>query len=161
MKKYFLALCIVFAAALAYVVIYSSNSGSTKNQQLILPAPDGKTVPSTTKQSTLTSKNWVWIRTTYNDGREVKPAKEGDFVLVLDENSHFSLKTDCNGVGGTYEANGDMIAFKEMVSTLMYCENSLESDFVRMLGDVSSYHISSDNQLILNIKFDSGSVILK
>jgi len=43
----------------------------------------------------------------------------------------------------------------------MYCENSQESDFTKMLNEIESYSFTSKGELMLGLKFDSGSVILK
>lgn len=83
------------------------------------------------------------------------------FTLAFKKDGTFSGTTDCNRVGGSYEVNGNKITFENMMSTLMYCEGSQESDFTKMLGETESYLFTSKGELILNLKFDSGSVIFR
>ena len=53
------------------------------------------------------------------------------------------------------------LSFSEMGSTLMFCEGSQESIFIKSLGEVESYFIDKDNKLVLQIKSDSGTMIFE
>jgi heat shock protein HslJ len=64
-------------------------------------------------------------------------------------------------MGGGYKANDNMIAFTDIFQTEMYCEGSKESDFLKLLQNTSGYHFTSFGELILDLKFDSGSVVFK
>ncbi len=110
---------------------------------------------------TLDMKDWTWISTTYSDGKEVKPLALKKFILTLKSNKTFSATTDCNGVGGEYATTGNKISFTRMMSTLMYCEGSQESDFSKMLAEAQSYFFTSKGELVMDLKFDSGSVIFR
>ena len=46
-----------------------------------------------------------------------------------------------------------------MFSTKMYCESSQEDIFTKMLNETQNYFFTSKGQLVLGLKFDSGSVI--
>jgi heat shock protein HslJ len=48
-----------------------------------------------------------------------------------------------------------------MMSTRMYCEGSQEQLFSKMLENVSSYLFTDDGQLVLELKYDSGSIRLR
>lgn len=48
-----------------------------------------------------------------------------------------------------------------MIATRMHCEGSQEQLFAHMLENVGSWFIDQDDRLILELKFDSGSVILR
>ncbi len=109
----------------------------------------------------LDMKIWKWINTIYNDGKEIKPSLKDKFTLILKNNGTFSATTDCNGIGGEYIINGSKISFEKMMSTLMYCEGSQESDFSKSLNEVDSYFFTSKGELIFNLKFDSGSMIFR
>ncbi|MCR4330828.1 MAG: META domain-containing protein [Patescibacteria group bacterium] len=119
---------------------------------------EGEADPS---RMTLTMKTWTWISTLYNDDRMVSPKMAKAFTLTFNDQGTFSATTDCNGVGGKYTVKGDKISFHEMVSTLMSCMDSQEGEFTKMLSEVQSYHFTSKGELILNLKFDSGSVVFK
>ncbi|MEI6552940.1 MAG: META domain-containing protein [bacterium] len=110
---------------------------------------------------TLGMKTWNWVSTKYSDGKVVTPHIENKFTLTIRSDKTFSVVTDCNGVGGEYSVSGNKITFTRMMSTLMYCENSQEGDFSKMLSEAQSYMFTSKGELILNLKFDSGSVIFK
>lgn len=114
-----------------------------------------------TGQSLLQSKTWTWIKALYNDGREVVPKKAGVFRLTFGKDGRFSATTDCNSMGGAYGVEGNRLTFSDMVSTKMYCEGSDESVFAELLSNTSGYHASPDGQLILDLKFDSGSVVFQ
>jgi hypothetical protein len=43
----------------------------------------------------------------------------------------------------------------------MYCENSQEAEFTKMLGEVESYYFTNRGELVFNLKFDSGSMIFR
>ena len=106
-------------------------------------------------------KPWTWVKAIYNDGREILPRQPLAFTIAFLSGGEFSATTDCNRVGGTYLTSGDQISFGQMVSTKMYCEGSQESDFVTLLSDAQRYHFTSRGELVLDLKFDSGSVTFK
>ncbi len=119
---------------------------------------EGEANPSS---MSLSMKKWTWIEARYNDGRVVKPSKAQAFTLTFEKSGRFSATTDCNGVGGEYSATKDTITFSNMMMTLMFCEGSEESVFTKLLSDSQSYHFTSKGELILDFKFDSGSVLFR
>ena len=44
--------------------------------------------------------------------------------------------TDCNNFSGSYKVDGNQLTFGEFAATMMYCEGSQESDFLKSLGEV-------------------------
>ncbi|KND48151.1 MAG: hypothetical protein AB201_00960 [Parcubacteria bacterium C7867-006] len=117
---------------------------------------EGEADPS---KMTLNMKTWNWVKTIYNDGKVITPKK--DVFTLTFKGNQFSAKTDCNGVGGEYTVNSGKISFDKMMSTMMYCDGSQESDFSKMIGEVSSYIFTSKGELILEFKMDSGSMVFK
>jgi heat shock protein HslJ len=90
-----------------------------------------------------------------------RATSEKAFVLTFKDKT-FSISTDCNGVGGEYTTSGkDGIVFEKMMSTLMYCEGSQESDFSKMISEVQKYHFTSKGELVLSLKFDSGYMVFR
>lgn len=114
-----------------------------------------------TARMSLGMKTWVWQSALYNDGRKITPNRAGAFTLTFKTDSTFSAGTDCNGVGGKYTATGTTLSFAEMMSTLMYCEGSQEKDFQNILSGTAGYHFTSKGELILDLKFDSGSAVFR
>ncbi|MEI6057524.1 MAG: META domain-containing protein [bacterium] len=110
---------------------------------------------------TLTMQPWTWIQTTYSNDTVVTPKSAKRFTLTFKNDNTFSASTDCNGVGGTYAATKNAISFTKMMSTLMYCEGSQESDYSKMLGEVKNYHFTSKGELIFDLAMDSGSMVFK
>lgn len=106
-------------------------------------------------------KTWVWQSALYNDGRKLTPKRVGAFTLTFKNDGTFSAATDCNGVGGKYTATGTTLAFEQMMSTLMYCDGSQEKDFQSILSGTAGYHFTSKGELILDLKFDSGSAVFR
>lgn len=109
----------------------------------------------------LGSKTWNWVSTKYNDGTEKSPRDTRQFSLILKDKGVFSATTDCNGIGGNYVMNGNKITFSRMISTMMFCEGSQEDDYRKMLESVGNYSFTDNGELLLGLKFDSGSMIYK
>ncbi len=110
---------------------------------------------------TLEMKKWEWVKTLYSDDKLVTPLKPGKFILTFKDDKTFSASTDCNGVGGEYAVKGNNITFNKMMSTLMYCEGSQEADFTKMLNETQGYLFTPKGELVLTMKFDSGSIFFK
>lgn len=109
----------------------------------------------------ITDHPWTWTKTVYNNDTTVTPRIKDIFVITFMQDGRFSAKTDCNGVGGEYKISENKIVLDKMMSTLMYCEDSQESEFTKMLGEVSNFMFSQYGELVLGIKYDSGSMIFR
>lgn len=109
----------------------------------------------------LSMKTWVWVRAVYNDGKIVTPKKSQAFTITFDKDGKFFATTDCNGIGGNYTVKDNKVSFGDMMSTLMACEVSEEAVFTKLLSESQTYHFTSKGELILGLKFDSGSVIFR
>ncbi len=111
-------------------------------------------------QMKLDMKSWSWISASYNDEREVVPKSPGRFVLTF-TGTRFSASTDCNSIGGEYMAKDGAITFDKMISTKMYCEGSQEAEFAQILTNTATYHFTSKGELILGLKYDSGTALFR
>jgi heat shock protein HslJ len=100
------------------------------------------------------------VHALYSDGRTVTPKQPSKFTLTF-LNGRFSASTDCNRMSGSYTATKHSIVFGQMASTKMYCEGSQESDFAALLKSAQGYHFTSKGELILDLKFDSGSATFR
>lgn len=116
---------------------------------------------SNTPKMSLGMKKWEWVKTLYSDDKLVTPLKQNKFSITFKNDNTFSATTDCNGIGGEYTVKDGTLNFSNMISTLMYCEGSQEADFTKMLNETQSYIFTSKGELVLNIKFDSGSIFFK
>lgn len=108
---------------------------------------------------TLGMQTWHWVHTTYANDTVVTPNKD-KFTLTFSGKT-FSAATDCNGVGGEYVVQGSSIAFTKMMSTLMFCEGSQETEYSKELGEVVGYKFTSKGELVLSLKLDSGSMLFR
>ncbi len=156
MKKLLLIVA-VFLIILTGVYAYKLN---TLRYDVVLPI---KSVVSGQKSAstTLAIKTWEWVRTTYNNDTEVSPRIAKKFALTFMDGNRFSAKTDCNTVGGEYTVSGNKIVFGKMFSTKMYCEGAQEEVFTKMLEGVAGYQLTSNKELVFDLKLDTGSMIFK
>lgn len=112
----------------------------------------------------LPMKSWIWVKTQLNDGSITIPKKTNAFTLTfIPKTKKVAIATDCNTMGGSYATTttNKSLAFKQLVSTRMFCEGSQEQEFSKTLQDISSYMFTSKGELILEIKMDSGVMIFK
>lgn len=119
---------------------------------------EGEADPS---RMSLGMKTWNWISTTYGNSKSVKPVDSKKFSITFKKDGTFSASTDCNGVGGNYQVTSNKIVLDRMISTLMYCEGSQEGDFTKMLSGAQTFMFTSRGELVLGLKFDSGSMVLR
>ncbi len=109
----------------------------------------------------LDAKSWELVSIGYSDGKEVTPKQEGDFVLTLKDDNTFSLETDCNQMGGEYVLEGNLISFKNIFSTKMYCEGSIESEVSLALQNAQGFFYDTNGGLVIDLQMDSGSMYFK
>jgi len=119
---------------------------------------EGEADPNVMK---LDMKAWRWIRTEMNDGSTIVAVSD-KFKLTFKNDGTFSASTDCNGVGGEYKVGADKtLTFTNMMSTLMFCEKSQETEFRQVLENASSYFFTSRGELIIELKYDSGTATFR
>lgn len=132
------------------------DAGSLKFDEVVASF-EGEADPS---RMSLTMKTWKWVQAEYNDGTILRP-KNDAFSLTFKNDGTFGATTDCNGVGGKYAATESTVTFSEMMSTRMFCEGSQEANFIKILENTGEYVFTSKGELVLNLKFDSGSVYFR
>ena len=109
----------------------------------------------------LQMKTWTWVRATYGDGRELVPRDAGAFTLTFRGDGVVEVTTDCNRMTGGFTVNGRELAFGDMAATRMYCEGAQESEFAQLLANTASHFFTSRGELVLNLRFDSGSAVFR
>jgi heat shock protein HslJ len=107
----------------------------------------------------LQSKTWTWERTIYNNDTEQMPNEAGAFTLTFTDEGQVQVTTDCNNMRGSYTVEEHRLKFGMLASTRMYCQDSQEELFAYTLGHVTSHFINDEGQLILELKYDTGSMI--
>lgn len=143
-----------------YLYMYWALGNDSEEAQTIVGENlEGEADPS---RMTLDMTVWNWQRSVYSDGREVRPLRPGIFTLTFKNDGTFTAATDCNSGGGRYTAGADRtIAFTDVFQTEMFCEGSQESEFFSYLTNASGYLFTSRGILVLDLKFDSGSVYFR
>ncbi len=108
----------------------------------------------------LLSNSWVWRQTDYGNEETIVPPTE-DFVLSFDLSEGLVMSTtDCNSLSGSFVINNETISFSPFASTLMYCENSLETEYQQTLSSASSYSIE-ENRLTIRTLEDQTVMIFE
>ena len=109
----------------------------------------------------LTMQPWSWIQTTYNNDTKLAPEKADSFTLTFTDDRTFSATTDCNTVGGEYALDDNQITLTNMFATEMFCEDSQEQEFIKMLEEVESYLFTTKGELVFDLRLDSGSSVFR
>lgn len=131
----------------------------TNNVEILVSQANTETTPPSSGQTNapLVGTEWAWVRTTYPNKAALTAPTGNKFVMTLKADKTISSSTDCNGLGGNYVVNGEVLSFSEFISTLRYCEDSPETQYSQDLRQTSSYVISG-NELRLNLTKDAGTM---
>ncbi|HKK54311.1 MAG TPA: META domain-containing protein [Patescibacteria group bacterium] len=109
--------------------------------------------------SNLVGKTWVWKETIMSNDEKVVPKNPKAFTITFKEDGSVSGSTDCNSFGGSYELSDNKIEFSPFAMTKMYCEGSQEQEFVDLVKESNTVQFNNENNLVLLLPFDSGSII--
>lgn len=150
---FFLVVAVAIVASFFFL-----NTYIYEQKQSETPEGEGREV---VQQPALSGRVWVWEEAVYNDGSRIAPRNVEAFTLSFTQDGSFSLTTDCNTGFGTYVADENQLAFGSIGLTKKFCEGSQEQEFVGVFEHVSGYHFGPGGQLILDLKFDSGSVVFR
>lgn len=159
MKKAILIVGLVAIGILIGVAVAGFFKFNFSDGDIILPEskkPVATTTPSV--NMTLEMKKWTWVLAESVTGQLVTP-KTDVFTLTF-EDGRVSVGTDCNSMGGSYQAKDGALTFSDMMSTLMYCEGSQESQYALLLGEVKSYSFNDKGGLVLTLK-DGGTMLFR
>ncbi len=154
MGKSLLSLAAVVAVVLIAMVAatqFKDEKGSDANTNDQVPHAD--------QSGDLLQSAWSWQYTDLGNGERVAAPAGNRFVLTFDEaTGRVQSTTDCNGMGGVYVTDGEVLSMGQFVSTQMYCEGSEETVYGGQLQLVNSYTIDGDT-LRLNLNRDYGVMI--
>lgn len=110
--------------------------------------------------SQITDREWKWVKTQMNDGSLTSPVKNDAFTITFNQDGTFTGTTDCNNFFGNFEISGNKLSFLQIGSTKMACQGSQETVFFAQLNEIDGFMIDTiNNELVLLIKYDSGSMI--
>jgi heat shock protein HslJ len=99
--------------------------------------------------------SWNWEKSEYANATDVEPADKTKFKLSFSKDGTFESSTDCNSLSGRYYIVGSELRFSTMMSTLRFCEDSLETEYSKDLRKVHSFLIE-ESGLTLGLEVDSG-----
>lgn len=127
--------------------------------KLCVPAASSASAaPSGAAPQQLTGTVWKWTGSQFSDGQVTTPDTPNKYLLTFLPNGNIAVRADCNNVAGTYTTDGNQLTLTLGPSTLAACPpGSLDQEYLRQLGIVASYFFK-DGSLILEFKFDSGSM---
>lgn len=111
--------------------------------------------------SKILDRKWEWVEAVNYDESIFTPKKSSAFSITFKKDGTFSGTTDCNGIFGKYTVKGSGIKLSSIGQTMMYCDGSEEIKFTTYLGQVSEFMWNGDENLVLNLEFDSGSMVFK
>lgn len=96
----------------------------------------------------------AWKLSAYGSAETPTPAvAETEAGLTFGEDGTVTGNSGCNGLGGTYAVEGDLVTFKDIVSTLMACEDSrmAQDDAVQqVLTDTATFKIEGNTLTLTN-----------
>lgn len=113
---------------------------------------------STKNQSSLDGTSWVWKNTTITKSTTSTPPQGAPFVLSFKKGGKISSTTDCNTLYASYSLEKSLFVLGEMVSTLMFCENSKEEDYKTQLQEM--YYLVAKDSTTLLLADKTGSKIM-
>jgi len=106
----------------------------------------------------LTGTLWSWQGTLMNDDTRFVPDAPDRYTLLFEPGGKVSVRADCNRGSGTYTLDGTALAIGPIALTRMMCApGSRDAEFLKGLPEVSG-HLFRGNDLVLTLKFDSGSM---
>jgi heat shock protein HslJ len=163
-KKLLLTIVIIVIAVLAVFFLFnrpqlSTTPDSTIDNSLLF-SPDNSGF--VTEPTLLTESSWEWRQTIMNNDTVITPIRPGAFILTFGADGSLSTTTDCNSGSGSYQATDDGgLTISTLAVTSMACihDDIQESIYIRDLSMANQYLIDSQDNLILMLPVDSGSMI--
>ena len=141
-----------------FIMLLTGCQKEESSEQILAPTKLQRAANMSTVD--LQIQTWTWISTIYNNDTVKKPRVAGVFTLTFSEDQQVQGTTDCNSFFGKVFVDKHKIRFDEkMAMTRKYCEDSQEMEFIRMLQNVNSFFFNDKKELIMELKYDSGSMI--
>lgn len=135
----------------------TEDAESTAQTEEDASAEDGSTEAAANE---LTAVVWQWQRTQMNDDTTTIPATPANYTLNFAADGSVAIQADCNSGSGSYTQEANLLTFGAIATTLMACPDESQADaYLQQLNQVGSYFITEEGNLILEIQFDSGSMI--
>jgi len=105
-----------------------------------------------------------WILVSYGSGPIQTPsAADVDTMIEFDSEGRMTGNVGCNGFGGAYEVDGNMITISPIESTLMFCEGLVgdqELATLTTLQEMTSFELNG-NLLTITSADGNSSIVLE
>ena len=107
----------------------------------------------------LVGPSWLWQQTLMNNGDLFVPDDSGSYLIQFQPDGTAFIQADCNQVRAGYTVDGNLLTIEPGPSTLVACpEGSLGDQFVRNLSAANSFFFDDAGDLLIDLKFDSGTM---
>ncbi len=145
-----------FLAALGQASGYFFRDG---NLFIDLQADTG-TIQFAADRQALAGTSWQLKQIQFNDGTLLTANPPENYVLEFSGSGEVFVQADCNRAIGQFSETGDRrLSITMGPTTLAACSpESIGTRFLQALNDSNSYFFQEDGNLIIEIKFDSGSL---
>ena len=101
---------------------------------------------------------WYWINLTDPVSQTI-PSDPDEYWLLLNPDGTVEATGDCNSATGVFTLDGDELTIDFTQGSDNTCEpGSLSDLFLGKLEDASSYELTEDEDLLINLKFDAGTM---
>lgn len=155
----------MFFALNSHIYNEKQGDGNVTSEEGAQPSGDRPVTPpagagSHGEHAALAGTSWAWVRTELGSGSTVNAPSGNKFVLSFKEGGSVDSTTDCNSMGGTYTQNEEVLSFGPFMSTKMFCEGSMESDYASQLALAASHVIEGDT-LRINLNRDFGVMVFE
>lgn len=106
----------------------------------------------------LTGTVWRWTGTVMSDDTRIMPDAPERYTIAFEPGGKVAVRADCNRGSGSYTLDGGALTLGPIAMTRAMCSaGSKDAEFLRGLGAVSG-QLFRGNDLVLTLKFDSGSM---
>lgn len=106
----------------------------------------------------LLSNVWLWKNAIVKDDELVKPNRPEMFNLSFSQEGRVLATTDCADFEGAYELKDNEVIISDLFQKKKICDNLEGEKFVNFLSQINSFNFDSDNNLILFLKNNTGSL---
>lgn len=111
-----------------------------------------------TKLVALTKTVWQWGNLIIQDDALLKPVNPSIFNLSFSPEGKVSVTTNCADFSGAYELSGNKLSIINLTQTKKFCDNSEGEVFIQSLVETDSLDFGKDNDLVLFLKNNFGSM---
>jgi heat shock protein HslJ len=103
---------------------------------------------------------WQWTGTLENAPKHLSAVPDPQsYLLTLNDDGTFNATADCNQLNGTYTLSGSKLTLSPGAMTMAHCgPHSLSDMYVSLLHQVVSQEVDQQNQLVLGLANDAGSM---